>query len=64
MKKYNLSERAFEKMAIAIAKYIKTMGGTAVIVGGVGVGKEIDALKHNYFIKIGITGKMPTEKNL
>lgn len=61
MKKNN---KAFDEMANAIANYIKSMGGTAVVVGSVGMGKEVGALKFNYFIKINITGKMPTKKNL
>ncbi len=64
LKKLDKSASAFDKMALAIAKYIETMDGTAVIVGGVGIGQDIAARKFNYFIKVGITGKMPTKKNV
>lgn len=59
-KKSNRPE--FDKMCMAIAEYIKSMGGSAVVVGNVGIGQEVGALKFNYFIKVGITGKIPTKK--
>lgn len=63
-KRVDKSGAAFDKMAIAIGEYIKTMGGTAVVVGGVSIGQEIGSLRHNYFIKVGITGSIPTKTNL
>lgn len=57
-------EKEFEAMAVAIGKYIKAMGGNAVLVGGVSIGQNPDALKYNYFIKVGITGKKPSKTNL
>ena len=54
----------FNRMASSLIKYIETLGGTALVVGGIKIGQEIGALKFNYFIQIGITGKMPTKKNL
>lgn len=54
------SRDAFYTIAVAVAKYIKIMGGTALIVGGVGIGQDIGAKKFNYFIRIDITGKKPT----
>ena len=55
--------KEFDAMAVAIGKYIKAIGGTAVVVGGVKVGQEWGSAKYNYFIQIGITGKMPEKKN-
>jgi hypothetical protein len=46
----------------AIAKYIESVGGTAVVVGGIKIGQEWGARKFNYFIQIPITGVMPTFK--
>ena len=57
-----LREKEFEGMAHALARYIKGLGGTAVVVGGVSVGKHIGAREFNYFVQIDITGKMPTKK--
>ena len=52
----------FTPFAKAVAKYIKSMGGSAVVVGGVQIEQEFGSLKYNYFIRIGITGIKPTKK--
>ncbi len=52
----------FTTFAKAIAKYIKSIGGSALVVGGVKIGQEFGALKYNYYIQIGITGKPPKSK--
>lgn len=57
-------KKEFEVMAKAVAGYIKSMGGTAVVVGGVSVGEDFGSRKYNYFIQIAITGMKPTEKNI
>jgi len=54
----------FNILAEAIGKYIKSLGSSALVVGGVKIGQEVGALKFNYFIQVGITGKLPTKKCL
>lgn len=53
------SSEAFEKIVKPLAKYIELLGGSAVLIGGVKIGQEFGAQKYNYFIQIGMTGKMP-----
>ena len=43
----------------ALAKYIKSIGGSAVLVGGISIGQEWDWAKYNYFVRIKVTGKIP-----
>lgn len=62
MKKEITQNKEFRAMADSIAKYIEGRGGSAIVIGGVKVGKEFGALRYNYFIKIAITGKMPKSK--
>ena len=57
------TDRAFYKMAKAVAEYIKEMGGSAIVVGDVSVGKREGSRKFNHFIQINFTGKAPTKKN-
>ena len=54
-------DRAFDNMARAIARYIKGICGSAAVGGVVKIGKEPNSLKYNYFIQVGITGKLPPE---
>lgn len=56
------SHTAFDAMARALAAYIESMGGKAVVVGGVSVGKMAGSLDYNYFVQINVTGKMPNKK--
>lgn len=51
----------FTPLAKAIDKYIRSIGGTAVVIGDVKIGQEVGSLKFNYFIQVGITGKKPTK---
>lgn len=53
-------DRAFDAMAEAIGRYIKAMGGAAVVVGGVGIGQKPGARKYNYFIQVDFTGTPPS----
>lgn len=64
IKKGSDRDSIFNSMAESICAYIESMGGTAVVVGGVKVGQEIGAMKYNYFIQVGVTGKMPTKRNI
>lgn len=56
------TDKAFNEMAVAIGKYIKAMGGEAMVVGGIEI--EQGLRKFNYTLRIGITGKQPTKGNL
>ena len=40
------------------------MGGSALVVSGVSIEEDLGGLKYNYTLRIGITGKKPTKKNL
>lgn len=53
------TQKEFDAMARAVARYIKAMGGHAVVIGGVGV-QERPPLKMNYTLHIDFTGKPPT----
>jgi hypothetical protein len=52
-------ERAFDRAAIAIGAYIKTLGGSAVVISGTTVGRELAAAKFKYFIQFSVIGRMP-----
>ena len=56
--------KAFEGLANALAKYIAAMGGKAVVVGGVSIEQSIGARKFNYVVRISVTGKVPTKRNV
>lgn len=56
------SKKAFDKMAKAVAAYVKSMGGSAVVVGPIGMGRDSDELRFNYYLKVHITGVQPTKK--
>jgi hypothetical protein len=56
--------QAFNAMALAIEKYISAMGGSALVVGGVSIEKDPNGLKLNYTLRVGITGNMPTKRNV
>ena len=62
--KQKKSDKVYNNMAKAVAEYIMSMGGSAIVIGGVAIGKDPSSLKYNYFIQIKITGKMPTKRNL
>ena len=64
MEKKIEGEKEFNVMARAIGRYIEVMGGKAVVIGGVSVGKKVGALKLNHFIQVEFTGRAPTKKNL
>lgn len=50
------------KMYKAIAKYVKDMGGSAIILGGVSLQRTTS--KTRYTLCVEIVGKRPTKKNL
>lgn len=54
-------DKVFKEMAYSLGKYIESLGGTAVVIGGTSSGKEVNSPKNKYFIKIGIVGKRPTK---
>ena len=54
------TNKTTEAMYMAIAKYIKETGGSAVVVGGVSIMKKPGEFrKYNYLIIVDITGKCP-----
>jgi len=61
MKKETAEEKAFDKMARAIGEYIKAMGGSAVVVGGTSIEQHE---KFKYTLRVDVTGKPPTQRNL
>ena len=63
-KQDRVTDAAFDSMARALGRYIKCLGGSALVVSGTGVGKNPGSLKYNYFIQFDITGKMPTKKRV
>lgn len=56
------TKKAFDNMAMAISEYLKAMGGSAVVVGGVSV--EEGNLKNKFTLRVGIVGKKPIKKLL
>ncbi len=56
------ADKAFDKMATALAEYIESLGGKALVLGGTGVWQEPGDGKYNYWIRFKVTGKMPKER--
>jgi hypothetical protein len=55
------SDATTQAMYLAVAKYIKELGGSAAVIGGVSVMKKPEDLKFNYSLVINITGQSPVE---
>lgn len=60
--KKEIAEKEFSELAQAVGTYIKAMGGTALVVGGISLEHDAKSLKNNFVLRIHFTGKAPTKK--
>lgn len=59
-KKKSASRKTFNRLAIAVAQYVKECGGNAVVVGGVRIAAHEKSRHH---IEIDFTGSFPLPKS-
>ena len=52
-------DKKLDRLYDAAADYIKSVGGTPVVIGGVSISQDPSALKFNFQLVINWTGKLP-----
>ena len=55
-----MKKDATDKLYAAVASYIKSRGGSAVVIGGISIIRWPGEQKYNFTLGVGITGKIPT----